>query len=602
MLMDTGGQVSVLPLSVCQKLKPPVNLPVPTREVATYGNNTVKFHGPVPLHVQLCGLTILHPYYIVDDSKAGLAPVIGSCDLMKSGRMVLDIDNQLLWSRLTHSLTDHPSPNPMTSIPNTKVRSVVCFAELPSRDVEPPAVPSEHDAVDPDPASVAPQRSNVLSRQVKTVLPPVGLRVPVFRPVLSPSAPVFCPRADRLPPTSNISKQPTAFRVSVVECDDTLLKTHVGPSRMLSLESTDLTVPSHLQDLFDKSVTQDDLAPSHQCSLAALLRRHSDAFATGPMDLGYCSVLEHDIDTGDVEPIRQPPRRPPLSARQAEEDILNEMLQTGVIEPSNSPWSSPVCMVRKKDGSNRYCVDYRRLNSVTIKDAFPVPNVKDALDSLRGAKYFATIDLLSGYWQLRMTQRARERSAFCTRRGLYQFIRMPFGLSNAPASFCRRMQIILHDLLYVCCICYLDDIIVFGETPEQLMENLDIVFTRLKEKGLKAKPSKCVLFRSPIYFLGHMVSADGIQPQPDKLAAIRDRPTPHCLRDVRAFYCLASYYRKFVKDFAKIAEPLSRMTKKNTPFTWTDETQQSFDDLKTALLHVDTLAYPTPGDPMHSGH
>jgi len=150
------------------------------------------------------------------------------------------------------------------------------------------------------------------------------------------------------------------------------------------------------------------------------------------------------------------------------------MLKTGVIEPSNSPWSSPVCMVRKKDGSYRYCVDYRRMNSVTIKDAFPVPDVKDALDdSLRGAKYFAMIDLLSGYWQLGMTQRARGRSAFCTRRGFYQFTRMAFGLSNAPASFCRLMQIILHDVAYVNCICYLDDIIVFGETPEQLMDNLD---------------------------------------------------------------------------------------------------------------------------------
>jgi len=148
MLMDTEGQVSVLPLSLCQKLKPPVNLPVPTREVATYGNNIVKFHGPVPLHVQLCGLTILHPFYIVDDSKAGLAPAIGGYDLMKSGRMVLDIDNQLLWSRLTHSLTEQPSPNPTTSIPNTNVRSVVCFAELPPRDVDPPAVPSVSDAVD----------------------------------------------------------------------------------------------------------------------------------------------------------------------------------------------------------------------------------------------------------------------------------------------------------------------------------------------------------------------------------------------------------------------------------------------------------------------
>jgi len=279
--------VSVLPLSLCQKLKPPVNLPVPTREVATYGNNIVKFHGPVPLHVQICGLTILHPFYIVDDSKAGLDTAIGGYDLMKSGRMVLYIDNQLLWSRLTHSLTEQPSPNPTTSIPNTNVRSVVCFAELPPRDDEPPAVPSESDAVDPDPASVAPERSSVLCRQVKIVLLLVGLRMPVLRPVLSPSAPVFCLRADHSPPTGTTTKPPTAFRVPVVECDDTLLKIHVGPSHMFSMESVDLTVPAHLQDLFDKSVAQGDLAPTHQSNLAALLPRHSDAFATGPMDRGY---------------------------------------------------------------------------------------------------------------------------------------------------------------------------------------------------------------------------------------------------------------------------------------------------------------------------
>ena len=157
MLIDTGGQ-------------------------ATYGSNTILFHGPVPLHVQLCGLTILHPFYIVDDSKAGLAPAIGGYDLMKSGRMVLDIDNQLLWSRLTHSLTEQPSPNPTTSIPNTNVRSVVCLADMPPQVDEPPAVPSEPDAVDPDPASVALERSSVLCRQVKTVLPPVELRCPCSVP------------------------------------------------------------------------------------------------------------------------------------------------------------------------------------------------------------------------------------------------------------------------------------------------------------------------------------------------------------------------------------------------------------------------------------
>ena len=328
-----------------------------------------------------------------------------------------------------------------------------------------------------------------------------------------------------------------------------------------------------------------------------MLHRNKDAFATSSTDLGFCTLLQHDINVGDACPIKQPPRRPPFAARDAEDAILDEMLETGVIEPSNSPWSSPVCMVKKKDDTYRFCIDYRRLNDVTKKDAFPVPDIKDALDSLRGAKYFATIDLLSGYWQLGMTDRAKECSAFCTRRGLFQFTRMPFGLSNAPSSFCRLMHIVFKDMLYVRCLCYLDDIVVFAETSEQLLERLDDVFTRLREHGLKAKPSKCVFFKSPIEFLGHLVSADGIEPQPQKLDTIRDWPTPHCLRDVRAFYGLASYYRRFVKDFAAIAEPLSRLTRKNTPFTWTDETQESFERLKRALVDAGTLAYPYPDVP-----
>jgi len=137
------------------------------------------------------------------------------------------------------------------------------------------------------------------------------------------------------------------------------------------------------------------------------------------------------------------------------------MLSTGVIEPSNSPWASPVCLVKKKEGTYRFCVDYRRVNAVSRKDAFPIPDVNDALDHLRGARYFATFDLLSGYWQLGLTERAQERSAFCTRRDLFQFTRMPFGLAGAPSSFCRLMSIVLRDLLWKICLCYLDDIVIF---------------------------------------------------------------------------------------------------------------------------------------------
>jgi len=174
---------------------------------------------------------------------------------------------------------------------------------------------------------------------------------------------------------------------------------------------------------------------------------------------------------------------------------------------------------------------------------------------------------------------------------------MPFGLSGAPSTFCRLMQIVLSNLLYKICLCYLDDIICYATTPEELIERLDMIFTKLREYGLKAKPSKCVLFKSPIEFLGHLVSADGLGPQPAKLDAIRNWQTPHCLRDVRAFYGIASYYRRYVKDFAAIAEPLSRLTRKGINFHWSDEAQNSFDNLKQALLKAGTLAYPNPDLP-----
>ena len=171
-----------------------------------------------------------------------------------------------------------------------------------------------------------------------------------------------------------------------------------------------------------------------------------------------------------------------------------------MVQPSNSSWASPVCLVRKKDGTFRFCTNYRRVNAVSKKDVYPIPDIQDAFDNLRGSRYFATMDLLNGYWQLGMTDRAKERSAFCTRRGLFQFTRMPFGLSGAPGSFCRLMSIVLRDLLWVVCLCYLDDIVVFARLPQKLLKLLRIVLDRLRDVGLKAKPSKCKLFKTEIKF------------------------------------------------------------------------------------------------------
>ena len=214
--------------------------------------------------------------------------------------------------------------------------------------------------------------------------------------------------------------------------DDSVIKGF--SSHTMQIDELQDTLPEHVRKLFHLTVEE---APSTCCThdllhgLRDFLHVHQHTFATSSTDLGYCIILQHDIDTGNSPPIKQSPRRPPLAARDAEDQILDEMLESGVIEPSDSPWASPVCLVRKKDGTFRFCVDYRRVNAVSRRDAFPIPDIDDALDHLRGAKYFATVDLLSGYWQLGMS----ERSAFCTRRGLFHFTRMPFGLSGLQPVF-----------------------------------------------------------------------------------------------------------------------------------------------------------------------
>ena len=236
------------------------------------------------------------------------------------------------------------------------------------------------------------------------------------------------------------------------------------------------------------------------------------------------------------------------------------MLAQGVIEPGQSPWASPVVLVRKKDGSLRFCVDYRKLNNVTKFDAYPLPRVDETLDTLAGAQWFSTLDLISGYWQVGLTPEAKVKSAFCVRSGLYLRRVMPFGLCNAPSTFERLMETVLQGLHWKECLVYLDDIVIFGRTPQELLKRMDDVFGRLFQAGLKIKPKKCRLFRRETEFLGHIISGEGVKVNPDKIAAIRDWPVPECVTELRSFLGTASYYRKFIAQFATIAAPLHELT------------------------------------------
>ena len=249
-------------------------------------------------------------------------------------------------------------------------------------------------------------------------------------------------------------------------------------------------------------------------------------------------------------------------------------------------------LVRKNDGTWRFCLDYRKLNAVTVKDSHPLPRVDDALDALAGAAWFSTIDLQHGYWQVELAEQDREKTAFTTGTGLYHFKVMPMGLTNAPATFQRLMEMVLRGLPWKTCLVYLDDVLIFSRTFDEHLKHLEEVFTRFQGSGLKLNPAKCSLARDHVRFLGHVVSKHGIQPDPKNVESVRDWPTPHTPTEVRAFLGLCSYYRKFIRDFAHHAAPLHALTEKNAPFQWTSQCQDAFNFLQHALSNPPVVSFP----------
>ena len=336
-----------------------------------------------------------------------------------------------------------------------------------------------------------------------------------------------------------------------------------------------------------------------RAKLLEVLRQNEHLFAPTDLELGQTNLMEFGIETGDHPPIKQKAYSTPWSQKDIIREHVDSMLAAGVIVPSASPWASPVLLVDKPKDTKRagkpiyrFCVDYRRLNSVTKKNSHPLPNITEVIDGLGGAKIFSSLDLKSGYWQIPLKPEDMEKTAFTTGDALYEFTRVPFGLANAPSAFANLIGAVLNGLQFKFCLAYLDDIIVYSSTIEEHIEHLQIVFKRLEQAGLKLKPSKCSYICKQLDFLGHVISADGVQVCPDKVKAITQLDPPVDQKSVRAFLGMCSYYRKYIRDMGTIAKPLTELTRKNHKFQWTEECQKAFDTLKHALSTAPVLAYP----------
>lgn len=357
----------------------------------------------------------------------------------------------------------------------------------------------------------------------------------------------------------------------------------IGSEENLERASEEVQAICAIQD------TESDSVPD---MVQQLLLRNEHLFRT-PSELPPSREADHHIKLmPGAQPISvRPYHYSPIQKNEIEAQV-HSMLKSGVIRPSNSQFASPVLLVKKKDGTWRFCVDYRHLNAITLKHKHPMPIVDELLDEINGAQWFTKLDFSAGYHQIRMAAGDEYKTAFRTHQGLYEFMVMPFGLTNAPATFQSLMNVIFAELLRKGVLVFMDDILVYSKTLEEHLELLKKVFRILEKHQFLIKKSKCKFAQKTVDYLGHVISAAGVATDPSKVQAVKNWPTPKNLKQLRGFLGLTGYYRKFIQHYGLLARPMTELLKKGTLFQWTPQTEQSFQLLKQRLIEAPVLAVP----------
>ena len=316
---------------------------------------------------------------------------------------------------------------------------------------------------------------------------------------------------------------------------------------------------------------------------------------------GLLSGVEHAIDTGENRPFRMRARRFPLSQEKEVESMINDLLAKQAIRPSNSPYCSVIVLVKKADGSLRFCIDFRKLNSITRPDAFPLPRIDGLIDSLTGKAVFSSLDLKSGYYNIRIRDEDVHKTAFVFRDQLFEWLRMPFGLSNAPATFSRAMREVFRQQLGRYVAVYIDDILVYSDTMEEHMEHLRDVLRTVNDAGLKLNPNKCHFAQSEVKYLGHLIGREGIRVDPRKVDAIRNFPKPETKQQMQRFLGILNYLRRFCVNLAKCTDLLFGLlvglSGPGAPLKWTEEASVAFEEVRVMVSSTPVLQMPVVGQP-----
>lgn len=341
----------------------------------------------------------------------------------------------------------------------------------------------------------------------------------------------------------------------------------------------------------------DHMNPEERACIEKLCHEYKDIFYCDQIPLTFTNQVKHFIRTKNEDPIYTKPYRQPPTVTDEIRRQVDKLLKDNIIQESHSPWNAPVHLVSKKldaSGEQKYrmVIDYRRLNDITIDDKYPLPNITDLFDKLGKSTYFTTLDLASGYHQIEVNESDRQKTAFSTQSGHYEFLRMPFGLKTAPATFQRTMDNVLRGLQGIHCMVYLDDIIVFSTSLQEHIQKLRTVFDRLRQTNLKVQLDKSEFLRKEVLYLGHTITKDGLKPNNDKITAVLNYPLPKTTTEIKSFLGLIGYYRRFIKDFARITQPLTACLKKRNKIVIDQKYIDAFEKCKELLTNAPLLQFP----------
>ena len=569
-LLDSGAEVSLIHRRVYDSLKSRPKLQKPNLNLATAGNTPLHIDGFAEIEFTLGGLKMTHKFYVVRNLNRNI--IIGLDWLQARGvRVYHDLGCIRVHSTYVPLVEDIHIASVARLKHKTKVppqSAHICTCRVRQH----PELPVLQDY------EVTPYESGALGNEP-------GLLVTNCVAKLSGNRRISVMLVNTTNKTLSFKQGTPVAHISQ------LVSSNIQAVDKLSTQDLIRSPKQAGSSKHDHDFDDVDAPSEFKQRIIRLLRRNSDLFAKSDADLSHTDTVRMKLDTGHHPPIKLKPYRTQLNNRKVIDKAVDEMLDAKIIQRSRSEWSFPVVIVDKKDGTKRFCVDFRKLNKVTKSNSYPLPVIDDILALLGKAKFFTSLDLKSGYWQVLMDDNDKEKTAFTCHRGLFHFNVMPFGLTTAPAVFQELMNRVLEGYGEFTT-AYLDDILIYSETLEQHLVHIQKVFDRLRSHHLRLKLKKCSFLKAETNYLGFVINEHGIQPEQKKVNVIKNLSPPTTVREVRSFIGMCSYYRRFIPRFSSIAEPIIALTRKYARFNWSQQCQEAFDKLKQALIELPLLCFP----------